>query len=75
MPIRPDVVATVIYQGPGTTRARAVVTYGSGRKSLPEATVRGLPSGRQVCLSAAHVVSTNDRITNAVSRPVCALPR
>ena len=75
MPIRPDVVATVIYQGSGTTRARAVVTYGSGRRSIPEATVRGLPSGRQVCLSAAHVVSTNDRITSAVSRPVCALPR
>ena len=75
MPIRPDVVATVIYQGSGTTRARAVVTYGSGRRSIPEATIRGLPSGRQVCLSAAHVVSTNDRITNAFSRPVCALPR
>jgi hypothetical protein len=75
MPIRPDVVATVIYQGPGTTRARAIFTYSTSPMTAPHATMRGLPGGHQVCLSAAHVVSINDKITNAVSRPVCAVPR
>jgi len=28
-----------------------------------------------VCLSAAHVVSIDDKISNAVSHPVCAVPR
>jgi hypothetical protein len=75
MPIRPDVVATVIYQGKGTSRARAIFNYATSPATAPEVTMRGLPGGRQVCVSAAHVVSIDNRITNAVSRPVCAVPR
>lgn len=75
MPIRPDVVATVIYEGPGTTRARAIFNYGTSPTTAPHVTMRGLPGGRKVCLSAAHVISIDDKITNAVSRPVCAVPR
>jgi len=75
MPIRPDVVATVIYQGPGTTRARAIFTYGTSPTTAPQVTMRGLPGGRQMCLSAAHVVSIDNKITNAASPPVCAVPR
>jgi hypothetical protein len=74
MPIRPDVVATVIYEGPGATRARAVLSYDSSPVA-PHATMRGLASGRRVCLSAAHVVSIADKVTTALSRPVCAAPR
>ncbi len=73
MPIRPDVVATVIYEGSGKARARAIVTYSSHR-AVPSATLRGLSPGRRVCLSATHVVSVSDKITNAVSRPVCVVP-
>ena len=75
MPIRPDVVATVIYEGAGAARARAVVNYHTSPQVAPQATLRGLPSGQALCLSAAHVVSLGDVITNAVSRPVCAVPR
>ena len=75
MPIRPDVVATVIYEGSGTTRARAIVTYGGSRKGVPAATLHGLPASRRVCLTATHVVSIDDTVTNAVSRPVCVVPR
>jgi hypothetical protein len=75
MPTRPDVVATVIYEGPGATGARAVLTYDSSPNPSPRATLRGLPSGRRVCLSAAHVVSIDDKVTNAFSRAVCAVPR
>ena len=75
MPIRPDVVATVIYQGPGTTRARAIFTYSTSPATSPRVTMRGLPGGRKVCLSAAHVVSIDNKTTNAVSSPVCAVPR
>jgi tRNA A-37 threonylcarbamoyl transferase component Bud32 len=73
MPIRPDVVATVIYDGTGT-KARAIVSYTSA-KAAPQVTMRGLPSGQQVCLSAAHLVSLNDVVTNARSPIVCAVPR
>ena len=75
MPIRPDVVATVIYEGVGAARARAIVNYHTSPQVAPQATLRGLPSGQSVCLSAAHLVSLADVITNAVSRPVCAVPR
>ena len=74
-PTRPDVVATVIYEGPGAARARAVVNYETSPDAPPRARLSGLPSGRQVCLSVAHLVSLGDRVTNAVSRPVCAVPR
>jgi len=74
MPIRPDVVATVIYEGAGV-RARAIVSYRTSPKAVPQATLRGLPSGRQVCLSATHLVSLGGVVTNAVSSPVCAVPR
>jgi serine/threonine protein kinase len=74
MPIRPDVVATVIWEGSGTTRARAIVTYGS-RPGVPAATLRGLPAGRRVCVAATHIVSVADRVANVVSTPVCAVPR
>jgi serine/threonine protein kinase len=73
MPIRPDVVATVIYEGAGA-KARAIVNYNASPKAVPRATLRGLPSGQQVCLSAAHLVSLDDVITNAAGRPVCAVP-
>jgi len=74
MPIRPDVVATVIYEGNGA-KARAIVNYDTSPRAVARATLRGLPSGQQVCLSAAHLVSLGDVVTNAVSRPVCAVPR
>jgi hypothetical protein len=74
MPIRPDVVATVIYEGSGTAKARAVVNY-NGRQVQPQVTVRGLPSGQEICLSATNVVSLEDAIINAPARPVCATPR
>jgi tRNA A-37 threonylcarbamoyl transferase component Bud32 len=75
MPIRPDVVATVIYEGLGATRARAIVNYATSPKAAPRATLRGLPSGQQVCLSVANLLSQDDRITNVPSQPVCAVPR
>jgi hypothetical protein len=75
MPIRPDVVATVVYVGAGNpSRARAVVSYRDGR-GVPRATLRGLPRAQRICLSVANVVSVNDTVTNAVSKPVCAVPR
>jgi len=74
MPIRPDVVATVISESSGTSRARAIVTY-SSRSGEPAATLRGLRPGRRVCVSATHVVSVADRVVNVVSTPVCAVPR
>ena len=75
MPIRPDVVATVIYEGAGAAKARAIVSYDSSPPVAPQATLHGLTSGRQVCLSAVHVVSIDNVITNAVDRPVCTMPR
>jgi serine/threonine protein kinase len=74
MPIRPDVVATVIYEGSRAAKPRAVVTY-HRTPGTPQATLHGLAAGRRVCLSAAHVVSIDDEVTHAVSRPVCAVPR
>jgi hypothetical protein len=74
MPIRPDVVATVISESSGTTRAAAIVAY-SNRPGLPAATLHGLRPGRRVCVSATHVVSVADRVVNVVSAPVCAVPR
>ena len=74
MPARPDVVATVIYEGAGA-KARAIVNYDTSPTAGPQATLRGLPSGRQVCLSAAHLVSIGDKVTTALSRPQCAVPR
>ena len=75
MPIRPDVVATVIYEGAGAGKARTIVNYGTFPKAPPQATLHGLPGGREVCLSADHLVSLGGSVTNAVSRPVCAVPR
>jgi tRNA A-37 threonylcarbamoyl transferase component Bud32 len=75
MPIRPDVVATVIYQGAGTARARAIVNYNSAPQSAPQTTLHGLPGKQRVCVSAAHLVSIGDKVVSAVSRPVCAVPR
>jgi tRNA A-37 threonylcarbamoyl transferase component Bud32 len=75
MPIRPDVVATVVYEGPGAARARAIVNYETSPDASPRATLRGLPSGQQVCLSVAHLVSLDGSVTNAQGRPVCAVPR
>lgn len=74
MPTRRDVLATVIYQGDGG-RARAVVRYATSPRPVPEATLRGLTSGRQVCVSAAHLVSRGDVVTRAPSPVVCAVPR
>ena len=74
MPVRPDVVATVISEGSGTSRARAIVTYGSP-PAVHSATLHGLPAGRPVCVSATHVVSVSDKVTNLMSAPVCAVPR
>jgi hypothetical protein len=74
MPVRPEVVATVVYEGSGPARARAIVTY-SSRRGIPQATLRGLPASRPVCVSAAHVVTVDDTVTSAVSRPVCGVPR
>jgi serine/threonine protein kinase len=73
-PIRPEVVATVIYVGT-RSNARAVVSYAAGARPGRQTTLRGLPSGRQVCLSAAHLVSLGDVVTNAPSPTVCAVPR
>jgi tRNA A-37 threonylcarbamoyl transferase component Bud32 len=75
LPIRPDVVATVIYAGTDAAVARAIVNYDRNPQGVPQATLHGLPRRQQVCLSAVHVVSLHDRITNAVSGPVCAVPR
>ena len=75
MPIRPDVVATVIYEGTRAAKARAIVNYDTSPSAVPGATVRGLPSGQEVCLSAAHVVSLGGSVTNALGRPACAVPR
>ena len=79
MPIRPEVVATVIYEGiyegTGSARARAIVTYNNSVRAVPGATLRGLPSGQEVCLTATHVVSLGDVTTDAVDRAVCAIPR
>jgi serine/threonine protein kinase len=75
MPARPEIVATVVYEGSGTARARAIVTYNSSRTGTPQATLRGLPASRRVCVSAAHVVTVGDKVTRAVSPPVCAVPR
>ncbi|MEO8555277.1 MAG: serine/threonine-protein kinase [Actinomycetota bacterium] len=75
MPIRPDVVATVIFEGPDVARARGVVNYGTSPHAAPQATLRGLPSGQRVCLSVTHLVSLDKVVTNAVGRPGCALAR
>jgi hypothetical protein len=75
MPVRPAVVATVIYEGAGATRARAVVNYNSSPPSVPQTTLHGLPTRQRVCLSAAHVVSIDGKVTTAISRPVCAVLR
>ena len=74
MPTRPDVVATVIYEG-SNARARAMVSYNANPEAAPEATLRGLASGRQICVSAAHLVSMGDVVTHAASPVVCAVPR
>lgn len=74
MPTRRDVLATVIYEGAGA-RARAIVTYSTSPRPVPEATLRGLTSGQQICLSAAHVVSMDDVVTHSLSPVVCAVPR
>ena len=73
-PTRDDVLATVVYQGAGA-RARAVVRYATSPRTLPEATLRGLASGHQICLSAAHLVSMDDVVTHSLSPVVCAVPR
>jgi hypothetical protein len=65
----------VLYEGSGTARARAIVTYDSSRKGVHEATLSGLPASRRVCVSAAHVVTVGDKVASAVSLPVCAVPR
>jgi hypothetical protein len=75
MPIRPDVVATVISEGSGTTRARAIVTYRGSRPGTPSAVLDGLSPSRRVCVSATHVVSVGDKVASVVSGPVCAVPR
>jgi tRNA A-37 threonylcarbamoyl transferase component Bud32 len=75
MPIRPDVVATVISGGSGTSRARAIVTYHGSRPGAPATTLHGLPARRPVCLVATHVVLVGDQVASVVSRPVCAVPR
>jgi len=74
MPTRRDVLATVIYQGSGA-RARAIVNYGTSPQAPPEVTLRGLASGQQICLSAAHLVSMDDVVTHSLSPVVCAVPR
>jgi hypothetical protein len=75
MPIRPDVVATVISGGSGTSRARAIVTYHGRRPGAPATTLHGLPARRPVCLVATHVVLVGDQVASVVSGPVCAAPR
>jgi tRNA A-37 threonylcarbamoyl transferase component Bud32 len=89
MPIRPDVVATVVYEGAGAVKARSVVIYGAHPRTVPavpavpavptvpgvpQATLHGLPRGKEVCLSATHVVFLGESIADAASRPVCAAP-
>lgn len=74
MPTRAEVVATVVYEGSGPAKARAIVTY-SSREGIPQTTLRGLPARRRVCVSAAHFITVGDRVTSAASRPVCAIPR
>lgn len=73
MPIRPDVVATVIYEGAGAGKARAIVNYDTSPNAAPRIALHGLPSGQQTCLSVAHLVSTGDSVT--FSPPVCAAAR
>jgi serine/threonine-protein kinase PknK len=75
LPIRPEVVATVIYQGAGGRAPRAVVRYETSTHALPQARLRGLASGQRVCVSAANLVSKDDVVTNAPSPVVCAVPR
>jgi len=78
MPIRPDVVATVIYQGVSAgkaPKARTIVNYGTGPEAVPRATVHGLTGGQEICLSAVNLVSLGGSVTIAASRPVCAVPR
>jgi len=75
MPVRPEIVATVVYEGSGTARARAIIAYNSSRTGIAQATLRGLPASRRVCVSAAHVVTVGDKVTRVVSLPVCAVPR
>ena len=74
MPTRRGVLATVIYEGAGA-RARAVVRYAASPRPVPEAKLRGLASGQQICLSAAHLVSMDDVVTQSLSPVVCAVPR
>lgn len=73
MPIRPDVVATVIYEGADANKARAIVNYDASPNAAPSVALRGLPSGQQTCLSVAHLVSSGDVVT--FSHPVCATAR
>jgi tRNA A-37 threonylcarbamoyl transferase component Bud32 len=73
MPIRPDVVATVIYEGAHADKARAIVNYDASPAAAPWVAVRGLPSGQQTCLSVAHLVSPGNMAT--LSHPVCAAAR
>ena len=73
MPIRPDVVATVIYEGAGAAKARAIVNYDTSPTAAPRVSLRGLPSGQRTCLSVAHLVSPGDVV--ALSDPVCAVAR
>ena len=78
MPIRPDVVATVIYEGVSAgkaPKARTIVNYGTGPEAVPRATVHGLTGGQEICLSAVNLVSLGGSVTIAASRPVCAVPR
>jgi Protein kinase domain len=75
MPIRPDVVATVIYEGVGAAKGRAIVNYTTPPQGAPKTTLRGLQGGQELCLSVAHVVSVDDLITTALSPLVCTLPR
>ncbi|MEO8519354.1 MAG: serine/threonine-protein kinase [Dermatophilaceae bacterium] len=74
MPTRPDVLATVVYEE-GNARARALVSYNANPEAVPQTTLLGLASGRQVCVSAAHLVSRGDVVTRVPSRVVCAVPR
>lgn len=73
MPMRPDVVATVIYEGADASKARAIVNYDASPNAVPWVALRGLPSGQQTCLSVAHLVSPGDVVT--FSHPVCAAAR
>jgi len=74
----PGVVATVIYEGVSAgkaPKARTIVSYGTGPEAVPRATLHGLTGGREICLSAVNLVSLGGSVTNAASRPVCAVPR